>query len=110
MQLRFLVLPLLLLTGWHASAQNDTPGFRDVMRFGVFGGPQFNFHGGTYEALDRSATCGICDFENGDLMKFRFEALLEIPFTPSLRIIPGSSSATIIMSDRWRSRRVRPRT
>ncbi|MBE0644656.1 MAG: hypothetical protein IH600_11300, partial [Bacteroidetes bacterium] len=83
---RLSLLSLLLLLGWHASAQDQTPGFRDVMRFGVYGGPQFNFHSGTYEALDQNALCGVCDFENGDVMKFRFEALLEIPLTPSLML------------------------
>ena len=77
---RLTLLPLLLLLSWHASAQDETPGFREVMRFGVFGGPQFNFHSGTYEALDQNALCGICDFENGDVMKFRFEALLSYNF------------------------------
>ena len=84
MQLRRLILPLLLLLGWHASAQDDSTGFRDVMRFGVYGGPQFNFHSGTYDALDQDAVCGTCTFENGDVMKFRVEALVEIPYSSSL--------------------------
>ncbi|MBN1449118.1 MAG: hypothetical protein JXA28_14420, partial [Bacteroidetes bacterium] len=79
-----LSLLLLLLPLWHAAGQDGEPGPRDVMRIGLTAGPQFNFHSGTYDALDKEAVCGTCTFENGDVMKFRFEALVEIPYSPSL--------------------------
>ncbi|MCZ7557866.1 MAG: hypothetical protein M5R41_15820 [Bacteroidia bacterium] len=68
-------LPMML------QGQTDNPGPRDVVRFGLFGGLQFNMHSGTYEALDNNAVCGICEFENGEKTGLRLEGLFEYPLS-----------------------------
>ena len=83
MRVLYQIFIVVLLLPGVLSAQEDDPGQRDVTRVGVFVGPQFNFHSGTYQALDGSAVCAVCDFENGDLMKFRIEGLVEVPLSRS---------------------------
>src|SRR5512143_2140217 len=80
------LLLLFILIGCSAAvrAQDDEPRYREAVRFGLFVGPQFNFHLGDYDIFEGNAKCASCTFENGDMVKFRFEGLIEYPASPSL--------------------------
>ena len=80
-----LCLAAVLLTAT-VCAQSEPPDYRAVMRTGVFGALQFNFHSGDFAVVEGGIPCATCTFENGDRMKVRFGGIVEIPLSPTVML------------------------